>query len=64
MRRTALKLFTIMWLLGMYIMLLTTFLVAYQSPQKAVRVAINQYNEAQMEFFMLTGALLDRKSVV
>jgi hypothetical protein len=57
MRLTVLKTFTILWLFGMYLMLLVTFMTAYQSPEKSVKVTINQQSEAEIEFFMLTGAL-------
>ena|SRR3990172_10640334 len=56
MRKTILKTFTVLWLLGMYIVLVWTFMVAYASPQKAVRVVINNYDEANVEFIMLTGS--------
>ncbi|HJW97419.1 MAG TPA: hypothetical protein VJ485_04625 [archaeon] len=58
MRKTILKTFTVMWLLGMYIVLIWTFMAAYASPQKAVRVMIDNYNEANMEFFMLAGSFV------
>jgi hypothetical protein len=57
MKRTILKTFTVLWLFGMYIVLMLTFMAAYQSPDRAVRVAINQAGEAEVEFFMLLGAL-------
>ena len=57
MKLTVLKTFTILWLFGMYLMLLATFMTAYQSPDKSVRVTINQQNEAGTEFLMLSGAL-------
>lgn len=58
MRKTILKTFTVMWLLGMYIVLVWTFMAAYASPQKAVRVMIDSYNEANVEFLMLAGSFL------
>ena len=57
MNREILKIFTVLWLFGMYITLLLTFMAAYQSPDKAVMVTINQAGEAEVEFFMLLGAL-------
>jgi len=57
MKLTLLKIFTVMWLIGMYLILMLTFIAAYQSPQKAVRVVINNYNEADTEMLMLMGAL-------
>lgn len=57
MKRTVLKTFTVLWLFGMYLVLVLTFMAAYQSPDKAVSVAVNQANEAGVEFFMLLGAL-------
>ena len=57
MKMTILKTFTVLWLFGMYVILLLTFMTAYQSPEKLVRVTINSQNEAEVEFFMLTGAL-------
>ena len=56
MRKTILKTFTVMWLLGMYMVLMWTFMAAYANPQKAVRVMIDNYDEANIEFFMLTGS--------
>ncbi len=57
MKRTILKTFTVLWLFGMYVVLLLTFMAAYQAPDKAVRVVIDQADEAEVEFFMLLGAL-------
>jgi hypothetical protein len=57
MKLAILKIFTVLWLMGMYLMLMLTFIVAYDSPQKAVRVAIDNYQEANMEMVMLLGAL-------
>ena len=57
MKRTLLKTFTVLWLLGMYIVLMFTFMTAYASPQKAVRVAIDMYSEANFEFYMLLASL-------
>jgi hypothetical protein len=57
MKLAILKIFTVLWLMGMYLMLMLTFIVAYDSPQKAVRVAINSYQEANVEMVMLLGAL-------
>lgn len=57
MKLAILKIFTILWLMGMYLMLMLTFIVAYDSPQKAVRVAIDNYKEANTEMVMLLGAL-------
>jgi len=56
MKLTLLKIFTVLWLMGMYIMLMATFITAYGSPQKAVRVDINAYQEANLEMLMLLGA--------
>jgi heme/copper-type cytochrome/quinol oxidase subunit 1 len=56
MKLTLLKIFTILWLMGMYLMLMATFITAYGSPQKAVRVDINAYQEANLEMAMLLGA--------
>ena len=58
MKKTLLKTFTVLWLLGMYIVLLLTFMAAYASPQKAVRVAIDVYNEAHFELYMLIASLV------
>jgi hypothetical protein len=58
MKLAILKMFTVMWLLGMYIVLVWTFMAAYQSPHKAVSIMINNYNEAQAEFYMLLGSLI------
>jgi hypothetical protein len=57
MRKTILKTFTVLWLMGMYIVLLWTFMAAYASPAKSVRVAIDLYNEAHFEFYMLVISL-------
>ena len=57
MKVAILKIFTVLWLMGMYLTLMLTFIVAYQSPQKAVRVVINSYSEANFEMAMLMGAL-------
>jgi len=57
MKIAILKVFTVLWLMGMYLTLMLTFIVAYDSPQKAVRVSINSYQEANMEMAMLMGAL-------
>ena len=57
MNRGIIKIFTVLWLFGMYITLMLTFMAAYQSPDKAVMVTINQAGEAEVEFFMLMGAL-------
>ena len=57
MKLAILKIFTVLWLMGMYLTLMITFIVAYQSPQKAVRVVINNYNEANTEMLMLLAAL-------
>ena len=57
MNREIIKIFTVLWLFGMYITLLLTFMAAYQSPDRVVMVTINQAGEAEVEFFMLLGAL-------
>ena len=57
MKLTIIKSFTMLWLLAMYIILVITFMSAYQSPDKTVRVAVNLSNEANLEFVMLTAAL-------
>jgi hypothetical protein len=57
MKLAILKIFTVLWLMGMYLMLMLTFIAAYDSPQKAVRVAIDNYQEANMEMVMLLGSL-------
>ncbi|MCX6815160.1 MAG: hypothetical protein NTY20_05935 [Candidatus Aenigmarchaeota archaeon] len=57
MKLAILKIFTVLWLMGMYLTLMITFIVAYQSPQKAVRVVVNNYNEANTEMLMLLAAL-------
>lgn len=57
MKRTILKSFTILWLFGMYVVLLSTFLAAYQSTDKAVTVDINMYNEANIELFVVLLSL-------
>jgi hypothetical protein len=57
MKREVLKAFTVLWLMGMYIVMIATFMAAYQSPAKTVLVTINQFSEANLEFFMLLGAL-------
>ena len=57
MKLAILKIFTVLWLMGMYLTLMLTFIVAYDSPQKAVRITINSYQEANMEMAMLMGAL-------
>jgi nitrate reductase gamma subunit len=57
MKLAILKIFTVLWLMGMYLTLMLTFIAAYDSPQKAVRVAINNYQEANMEMAMLLGSL-------
>ncbi len=53
MKRTMLKLFTVLWLFGMYVMLVWTFMSAYQSPHKSVTILIDKYSEAHAEFYML-----------
>jgi len=58
MKLTLLKVFTVLWLMGMYILLMATFITAYGSPQKAVRVEINSFQEANLEIVMLLVALL------
>jgi hypothetical protein len=55
MKRTMLKLFTVLWLFSMYVMLVWTFMSAYQSPYKSVTVLIDKYSEAQVEFYMLSA---------
>ena len=57
MKRTMLKAFTMMWLFGMQIVLVSTFLSAYQIPEKAVIVEIDNYNEADIELFIVLGSL-------
>jgi hypothetical protein len=57
MRRTVVKTFTILWLFGMYLILFNTFIMAYNAPDKVVRVAINHQNEAELEMFMLLGGM-------
>jgi hypothetical protein len=57
MNREIIKAFTVLWLFGMYIVLLLTFTAAYQAPDKVVTVAIDHAGEAEVEFFMLMGAL-------
>jgi hypothetical protein len=57
MKQTILKTFTVLWLFAMYLVLLFTFIAAYQSPDKAVAVTINQYSEAQLELFILLLSL-------
>jgi len=57
MRLAILKIFTVLWLMGMYMTLMLTFIAAYDSPQKAVKITINNYQEANMEIAMLLGAL-------
>lgn len=57
MRKTVVKTFAILWLFGMYLILFNTFIVAYNAPDKIVRVAINHQNEAELEMFMLLGGL-------
>ena len=57
MKRTMLKAFTVLWLFGMYLVLVFTFMTAYQSPDKAVRITINQIDEAEVEFLMIIGSL-------
>jgi hypothetical protein len=58
MKRTLLKTFTMLWLLGMYIILVFTFLQAFQSPDKSVRVMIDYHSEANIELLMLSSALV------
>jgi hypothetical protein len=58
MKRTILKAFSVLWLLGMYSVLFITFLSAYHSPEKAVMVTINQSGEAQFELYMLSAGLM------
>ena len=53
MKRTMLKSFAILWLFGMYIVLMFTFIAAYQTPDKSVMVTVNKYNEANIELFIL-----------
>jgi hypothetical protein len=57
MKLTILKAFTMLWLMGMYVILIITFMSAYQSPDKTVRIAVNMSSEANLEFVMLTSAL-------
>lgn len=57
MKLAILKIFTVLWLMGMYLTLLITFIVAYESPHKAVQVLINSYDEANTEMVMLLAAL-------
>jgi hypothetical protein len=57
MKREIIKMFSVLWLFGMYITLMLTFVAAYQSPEKAVMVTINQAGEAGVELFVLMGAL-------
>ena len=44
-------------MLGMTIVTFFTFAVAYASPVKAVRVHVNSYGEADLEFVMLSALL-------
>ena len=57
MKLALLKIFTVLWLMGMYVLLMATFITAYGSPQKAVRVEIDSFREANVEMAMLLGAL-------
>lgn len=57
MKWMVLKAFTVLWLVGMYLAMMFTFAMAYQSPEKAVKVDINQANEADLEFVMLSLGL-------
>lgn len=57
MSRELIKAFTALWLFGMYVLLVVTFMAAYQSPEKAVMVTINRAGEAEVEFLMLLGSL-------
>jgi len=57
MKLAILKIFTVLWLMGMYLTLMLTFIMAYDSPQKTVRLAINNYQEANAEMAMLLGSL-------
>jgi len=57
MKLALLKIFTVLWLMGMYLTLVVTFIVAYQNPHKAVTVLINSYDEANSELAMLMAAL-------
>lgn len=57
MKRTILKAFTMLWLFGMFVVLMATFLAAFQSPTKTVTISIDTYNEANFELAMMTAAL-------
>ena len=57
MKRTALKAFTVLWLFGMFVVLMATFLTAYQSPTKTVSISIDTYDEANIELMMMIFGL-------
>lgn len=51
--RELIKLFGIMLLLGIFFVMVITFLTAYFSPVKAVLVTINTKGEANLELFVI-----------
>ncbi|RLJ07028.1 MAG: hypothetical protein DRP12_03005 [Candidatus Aenigmatarchaeota archaeon] len=57
MKSVAIRLFTLSIFLTVYIVLTLTFWIAWTSPEKAVKVTINSYNEAGIELFLLLGSL-------
>lgn len=44
----------IITMLGMFLLFYITFSIAFYSPAKAVRIDINSYVEAQVEFILLS----------
>lgn len=53
MHRFALKMGTLVWLVLIFSIFFGTFLVAYTSEERVVRLVINRYGEAEVELMLL-----------
>ena len=58
MKKTIVKVFALGWMLAVYLVITLTFLTAYGNPSKTVTVAIDHYNEADIELIMLLGGFI------
>ncbi|MEM5798196.1 MAG: hypothetical protein QXP39_01775 [Candidatus Aenigmatarchaeota archaeon] len=58
MKGVIIRLFTLSIYLTVYIVLLLTFMTAWTSPEKAVKITIDSYSEAGIEFFLLVGSII------
>lgn len=50
-------LFGVMWLFGMFLLQYNLFLTAYHNPDKKVCITIDDYNEADIEHFIVMPSL-------